>query len=169
MSIETKQGATETSHAVISRRGFLAVTGAGGAGLLLGLNLGVGSKVAHAAAGPFVPNAFVRIGTDDTVTIISKHIEFGQGVHTGLATMLADELDADWTTVSVEHAPADAERYANLSWGPVQGTGGSSATPNSWEQMRSAGATARAMLISAAAQHWKVPASDEFRVSSGII
>ena len=169
MSIQAKLNADEANRASISRRGFLAVTGAGSAGLLMGIDLGVGSRIAQAATGPFAPNAFVRIGTDNTVTIISKHIEFGQGVHTGLATMLADELDADWSTVSVEHAPADAERYANLSWGPVQGTGGSSATPNSWEQMRTAGATARAMLLSAAAQHWGVPASDEFAVTDSVI
>ncbi len=83
----------------------------------------------------------------------------GQGTYTGLATILADELDADWKQVRVEGAPADATRYNNLFWGPAQGTGGSTAMANSWEQLRKAGATGRAMLVSAAARRWKVGAA----------
>ena len=108
------------------------------------------------AADGFAPNAFVRITPDNTVTIVAKHLEMGQGAHTGLATVLADELDADWAQVRVEAAPSDPTRYNNLLWGPVQGTGGSSAIANSWAQLRKAGATARAMLVSAAAQKWGV-------------
>ena len=114
-----------------------------------------------AAPAVFAPNAFVRIAPDNTVTIIAKHIEFGQGAHTGLATLLAEELDADWSQIRVESAPADASRYNNLAWGPAQGTGGSSAIANSWEQLRRAGATARAMLVAAAAQRWQVPAGGD--------
>src|SRR5512139_1104817 len=99
----------------------------------------------------FEPNAFLRIGTDNTVTVISKHLEMGQGTYTGLATILAEELDADWKTVRIEGAPADAKRYNNLFWGPAQGTGGSTAMANSWEQLRRAGAAGRAMLAGAAA------------------
>ena len=99
----------------------------------------------------FAPNAFVRIAPDNTVTIVAKHLEMGQGSHTGLATVVAEELDADWAQVRVEAAPSDATRYNNLVWGPVQGTGGSSAIANSWAQLRKAGATARAMLVAAAA------------------
>ena len=91
----------------------------------------------------FEPNAFVRIGADNTVTVISKHIEMGQGTYTGLATIVAEELDAAWSQVRVEGAPADASRYNNLFWGPTQGTGGSTAIANSWEQLRKAGASAR--------------------------
>ncbi len=112
-----------------------------------------------AATGPLAPNQFVRVGTDNLVTIVCKHHEMGQGNTTGLASMAADELDADWSLVRTEYAPADAKLYANLAFG-LQGTGGSSAIANSYLQMRSAGATARAMLVAAAAEAWKVPASE---------
>jgi isoquinoline 1-oxidoreductase beta subunit len=111
-----------------------------------------------AAPAAFAPNAFVRIGSDNSVTVISKHLEMGQGSYTGIATVLSDELDADWSLVRVESAPADAKRYANLAFGTMQGTGGSSAMANSWMQLRQAGARARAMLLSAAAAQWHVPA-----------
>jgi isoquinoline 1-oxidoreductase beta subunit len=101
------------------------------------------------------------------VVVIAKHLEMGQGSFTGLATLAAEELDADWAQVSVEAAPADAARYANTLWG-AQGTGGSTAMANSHEQMRRAGATARAMLVNAAAAEWKVPAA-EISVSLGTI
>jgi isoquinoline 1-oxidoreductase beta subunit len=84
----------------------------------------------------------------------------GQGTYTGLATILAEELDADWHRVNVEGAPADAQRYNNLLWGETQGTGGSTAIANSWQQLRKAGATGRAMLVSAAARLWQVEADD---------
>jgi isoquinoline 1-oxidoreductase subunit beta len=116
----------------------------------------------------FSPNAFVRIGGDNTVTIIAKHVEMGQGSYTGLATLVAEELDADWSKVKVEGAPADAKLYNNLAWGEVQGTGGSSAIANSYEQLRNAGAAARAMLVAAAAEQWKVPA-ENITVENGIV
>src|SRR5205823_5529242 len=81
------------------------------------------------ADGVFAPNAFVRIASDNTVTIIGKHLEMGQGTYTGLAVILAEELDADWSQMRVEAAPADATRYNNLRWGPVQGTGGGTHLP----------------------------------------
>src|SRR5207245_994627 len=125
----------------------------------------------HAAAAAdevLAPNAFVRIAPDNTVTIVGKHIEMGQGSHTGLATILAEELDADWSQIRVEAAPADAERYNNLAFGPMQLTGGSTAMANSWEQMRRAGATARAMLVEAAAREWGVPTT-EITVDRGVV
>ena len=156
---------TDIAIANLSRRRFLQ----GSAGLTLGFvlptaiaaNAGPG-KAGEGLVAPvtFEPNAFLRIGTDNTVTVLSKHLEMGQGTYTGLATLVAEELDADWKTVRVEGAPADAKRYNNLFWGPAQGTGGSTAMANSWEQMRKAGAAARAMLVSAAAQQWKVPAGE---------
>src|SRR5215470_253812 len=115
----------------------------------------------------FAPNAFVSIGADDTVTVLVKHIEFGQGPFTGLATLVAEELDADWPKVRAEHAPADVNLYKNLLFG-MQGTGGSTAIANSYEQMRKAGAAARAMLVEAAAQNWRVPAN-EISVDRGIL
>src|ERR1700733_7519303 len=128
------------------------------------------------AAGPatpspgstFTPNAFLRIGSDNSVTVIAKHVEMGQGAYTGIATVAAEELDADWSMVRVESAPADAQRYANLVFGTLQGTGGSSAMANSWMQLREAGAKARVMLVTAAAQEWKVPAS-ELTVDKGVV
>lgn len=113
------------------------------------------------------PNAFLRINADDSVTVICKHIEFGQGISTGLATLAAEELDAEWSKVSVEMAPANAVLYANLNMGQ-QGTGGSSGIANSFYQMRKAGAAARHMLIAAAAQSWGVPA-EEITIDKGVL
>ncbi len=127
------------------------------------------AAVAMPASGaPFAPNAFLRIGADNSVTVIAKHLEMGQGAYTGIATIVAEELDADWAQVRVESAPADAKRYANLAFGTIQGTGGSSAMANSWNQLREAGAKARAMLLTAAASDWHVPAS-ELTVSKGVV
>ena len=155
-----------------SRRDFLKASGA----LLLGVHLplalaqsGPGRTVpAAGAAAAFTPNAFVRIGADNTVTVIVKHLEMGQGTYTGLPTLVAEELDADWSQIRAEGAPADAKRYNNLLWGEAQGTGGSTALANSYEQLRKAGAAARAMLVAAAAAKWQVPAS-QIKVSKGIV
>jgi isoquinoline 1-oxidoreductase beta subunit len=138
-----------------------------GAGLVIGLRLPLRAKATTTAAEELMPNAFVRIGLDDTVTVLSKHIEFGQGTFTGLATVLAEELDADWSRIRVEAAPSDVQLYANLFFG-VQGTGGSTAMANSWEQMRRAGATARALLVAAAAESWGVAAA-EIEVREGVV
>jgi isoquinoline 1-oxidoreductase beta subunit len=154
--------------AALDRRQFLASGLTVGTGLVIGLRLPLAAgAAAAAAAGAAELNAFVRIGTDDTVTVIAKHLEFGQGTHTGLATLLAEELDADWATVRVVAAPADVARYKNLFFG-IQGTGGSTAMANSWEQMRRAGATARAMLVAAAAATWSVPVA-EIAVARGVV
>jgi isoquinoline 1-oxidoreductase beta subunit len=156
-----------------SRRAFLKDAGAVTAtALIIGFEW-VGNPRRAAAAistsgAPFAPNAFVRIGADNSVTIIAKHLEMGQGSYTGIATVLAEELDADWTLVRVESAPADAKRYGNSVLGGIQGTGGSSAMANSWSQLRDAGGKARAMLVSAAATQWHVPA-EELTVDKGII
>ena len=148
----------------LSRRQLLG----GGAALLIGLSLPLPGRAQAAGSGPFAPNAFLRIGDDDRVTILSKHIEFGQGAYTGLATALAEELDADWASLRVEAAPSDPAIYNNLAWGPAQGTGGSTSMANSFMQMRQAGAMARAMLLEAAAQRWSVPPS-ALTVSRGTI
>jgi isoquinoline 1-oxidoreductase beta subunit len=116
----------------------------------------------------FAPNAFLRIAADDSVTVIAKHLEMGQGAYTGIATIVAEELDADWSRVRVESAPADAKRYGNLALGNIQGTGGSSAMANSWTQLREAGGKARAMLLSAAAKGWHVPVA-ELTVAKGVV
>ena len=139
----------KTSTVKLDRRAFLQAGLAVGGGLMLGLRL---DNADAANLTPFMPNAFVRIAADDSVTVITKHLEMGQGVHTGLATLLAEELDADWAQIHIEAAPADARRYNNLNWGAAQGTGGSWSINNAWLQMREAGATARAMLVAAAAK-----------------
>ena len=92
----------------------------------------------------------------------------GQGAYTGLATVVAEELDADWAQIRVESAPADASKYANLVFGTMQGTGGSSAMAKSWTQLRNAGATARAMLVAAAAAEWNVAAAS-LSVERGVV
>ncbi|MCL6693305.1 xanthine dehydrogenase family protein molybdopterin-binding subunit [Pseudomonas sp. R3.Fl] len=152
----------------VSRRHFLRGAGGLALGIYFAPLLGRFGDPQAAAAKAFEPNAFVRIAPDGTVTVIAKHVEMGQGSYTGLATLLAEELDADWSKVRVEGAPADAKRYANLAFGTLQGTGGSSAMANSFEQMRKAGATARAMLVAAAAQQWKVPA-EQIEVHDGVV
>ncbi|MDH3639780.1 MAG: xanthine dehydrogenase family protein molybdopterin-binding subunit [Gammaproteobacteria bacterium] len=159
------------------RRTFLKKTVTAAAGLTLAVYL---PRLGADSAGPgktvtgtmgeagFAPNAFVRIGTDNTVTVIVKHLEMGQGTYTGLSTLVAEELDAAWSQVKAEGAPADAARYNNLFWGPVQGTGGSTAIANSFEQMRKAGAAAREMLVNAAAEKWQV-AADTITVHGGVV
>ena len=137
-----------------SRRAFLIGSLAAGGALVVGV------RMPQAAGGAFAPNAFVRIGPDDIVTVIIKHLDIGQGVTTGLSTIVAEELDADWAKVRAQFAPSDASRYANLIFGPVQATGGSTSIANSWAQLRHAGAAARAMLTAAAAQAWGVPQSE---------
>jgi len=154
-----------------SRRDFLKTAGSVSAlALTIGFEWGGTTRraLAMASGTPFAPNAFVRVGTDDTVTVIAKHLEMGQGSYTGIATVLADELDADWSLVRVESAPADAKRYANLAFGTMQGTGGSSAMANSWTQLREAGAKARAMLLTAASHEWGVPVA-ELTVDKGVV
>ncbi len=162
----------DTSSALTSPASSLSrrqVLGGVLTGLVIGFRLPVpGTRLAAEAAPPPAAaanpaahafNAFVRIAPDDTITVLSKHIEFGQGPYTGIATILAEELDAEWSQIRVEAAPADATLYANLAFG-VQGTGGSTAMANSWDQLRKAGAEARARLVQAAASQWRVPASE---------
>ncbi len=170
----------------ISRRRFLITSVSMGAGLTLGVHLAGCSDKQEAQtqklpeAGPgkaggeivsdfsFEPNAFVRIQPDNTVIVIMKHFEMGQGTYTGLSTLIAEELDADWDQIKVEAAPANAKLYNNNFWGPMQGTGGSTAIANSFEQMRKAGAAAKQMLVAAAARQWKV-AAEEITVEEGIL
>jgi isoquinoline 1-oxidoreductase beta subunit len=151
-----------------SRRRFLQGAAAATAGLTIGFHWAGNSRVVAATNDVLAPNAFVRVAPDNTVTVIIKHLEMGQGTYTGLATIVAEELDADWSQVRAETAPADASRYNNLAFGQIQGTGGSSAVANSWDQLRQAGATARAMLVAAAAAEWNVPAA-EITVDRGVV
>ncbi|MEH3107076.1 MAG: molybdopterin-dependent oxidoreductase [Sphingomonas fennica] len=154
----------------LTRRDMLSQGGALVVGFTLapmgGRALAQGTPKAPAV--PPSPNAYIRIAPDDSVTILSKHIEFGQGPYTGIATLIAEELDADWTQMRAAAAPADARFYGNSSFGGMQGTGGSTAMASSYMVMREAAARARAMLVLAAAQAWKVdPAA--ITVEKGVI
>lgn len=160
-----------TQEVATSRRDFLKLIGGVGAGLTLGVSITNQKAFASeqsASDVSFEPNAFVRIGSDNTVTVMIKHVEMGQGTYTGLTTLVAEELDAAWEQMVPEGAPADASRYNNTLWGPMQGTGGSTAIANSYMQLRTAGAVAKSMLVAAAAKKWGV-SSDEIVVSSGVV
>jgi isoquinoline 1-oxidoreductase beta subunit len=146
-----------------SRRTFLKVSAGTVGGLVLALNLPRG---ASAAEGEFI-QPFVHIRPDNTVVVLSKHLDKGQGTASGLATLVADELDAAWEQVTVEFAPSNPQLYANSLFG-VQGTGGSTAMANSFLQYRAAGAAAKAMIVAAAAKSWGVPAA-EITVSNGVV
>src|ERR1700691_1329114 len=158
--------------ASVSRRRFLATGASATTGLVVGFyapksNGFFATMLAKNREDVFSPNAFLQVAPDNTVTIVSKHQEAGQGIYTGLATIIAEELDADWSQVRVKPAPADRDLYKNLQFGS-QGTGGSNSIANSYEQYRRAGATARAMLVAAAADRWGVP-SGEITVDEGIV
>ena len=100
----------------------------------------------------FAPNAFLRIGTDNSIKVLLSHAEMGQGIWTTLTMLIAEELDADWKNIKVEHAPP-AKEYFHTAWG-MQLTGGSSTTWSEFDRYRKAGATARILLVQAAAKKW---------------
>jgi len=162
------------SAAAMKRRDFLKTGAAVGGGLLISLYLPELAQAAVPArtldkfksAGPatFAPNAFIRIAPDDSITIIVNKSEMGQGVYTSLPMLIAEELEADWSKIKVESAPVDPA-YNHPMFG-IQMTGGSTSTASEWERFRKAGATARLMLIAAAAQEWKVD-SQSLHASNG--
>ena len=155
-----------------NRRGFLKISGGG---LVLGLaalplsaSLPAGTTHAQTpASASGLVDTFVKIAPDNTVTVIIKHLDKGQGAATGLATLVAEELDASWSQIRTEFAPSDPMKYKNFAFG-VQGVGGSTGLANSFEQYRRAGATARAMIVAAAAKEWGVAAS-EIAITSGVV
>ena len=143
--------------ATMGRRSFIKLAGFAGGGLVLAFNLN--ARVAraedgHPEADSETLNAFVRVAPDNTVTVVSKGPEIGQGIKTAFGLIIAEELDADWKTVKVDQALINPKVYG------YQGAGGSTSIPRGWDQLRQAGATARAMLIAAAAKQWNVPASE---------
>jgi isoquinoline 1-oxidoreductase beta subunit len=154
-----------------SRRTFLKVTTLAGAGFIIGCSdspdVAPAASSAVPAGPPAAMNAFVKIGSDNKITVVVKHLDKGQGVTTGLPTIVAEELDAAWEQMTWEFAPADTARYANLALG-LQGTGGSTSIANSWMQYRQAAAGARAMLVQAAAARWGVDAAT-ITVENGIV
>jgi isoquinoline 1-oxidoreductase subunit beta len=142
----------------VSRRNFIKITGLAGGGLVLALQLGPGAQKARAqtgaAATTFSANPYVQIKSDGTIVLFAKNPEVGQGVKTSLPMIVAEELDADWKAVEVQQSVISRELYGN------QVAGGSTSTPTNFENLRRAGATARAMLVSAAAKTWGVPESE---------
>jgi isoquinoline 1-oxidoreductase beta subunit len=150
----------------VSRRDFLKSTTLAGGGLVIGFAIPGAGRFAQAqraqatAAGAtaFAPNAFLRIGADDSITVLIAHSEMGQGIWTALPMLIAEELDADWSKIKVEHAPA-AQAYAHTAFG-MQMTGGSTSTWSEFDRYRQAGAMARALLVQAAATRLGVPTAD---------
>jgi isoquinoline 1-oxidoreductase beta subunit len=159
----------------LSRRSFLVGTAAAGVGLTVGVYLHRRNSSTRIAAVEdigrvnldWAPQSFIRIDADSRITVISKYTEMGQGIYTGLATIVAEELDAAWEQMHVEAAPANIKLYMNLEFGS-QATGGSSSLASSFEQLRQVGAATRAMLLNAAAQQWVVPAT-ELTINNGVI
>src|SRR5829696_661434 len=155
-----------------SRRRFLVGAAVAGAGLTIGFGA-PGARAANdqgapdTVVGPF--EAYLRLAPDNTVTVLAAHLEMGQGPYTGTATLVAEELDADWSQMRAEGAWGNPKLYGNLAWGGnVQGTGGSTARASSSLRSRKAGPRARAMRVAAAAAGWHVPAA-EIRVEKGVL
>src|SRR5258705_6663661 len=151
----------------LSRRSFIISTAAVGSGLALGLNIPFGPAVVRAADGSPEVNAWVVIRPDDTVVIRIARTEMGQGTLTGLAQMCAEELECDWSKVTTEYPTPGQSVARKRAWGDFS-TGGSRGIRESNEYVRRGGATARVMLIQAAADEWKVPAA-ECAVNKGVI
>jgi isoquinoline 1-oxidoreductase beta subunit len=161
---------SETISGGVSRRSLL--TGGLAGGFLLAFHLPVRAanepvQPPDDTAGKFAPNAFIRIDSAGKTTLVMPQVEMGQGIYTAVAMILAEELDGDFSFIVLEHAPADEKLYANPLFG-IQATGGSTSVRAFWKPLRMAGATARAMLIQAAAQQWQVePAS--CTASNGVV
>ena len=144
---------------MLSRRSFLRVTALAGGGLMVVAHLDpMAELLAQAPPGftppTFLPTAFIKIHPDSTVTIVSKNPEIGQGIKNELPMVIADELDVDWKSVTLEQADLDPTKYGG------QVAGGSTATPTNWNPCRQVGAVVRQMLVTAAAEQWGVPASE---------
>jgi isoquinoline 1-oxidoreductase beta subunit len=144
----------------LSRRHFLSASAALGGGLLIGFRTGAAHTAESDAGAAFTPNAFIRIGSDGQIVLTMPYVEMGQGTYTSIPMLIAEELEVDLKQVRVEHAPPNEKLYGNPLLGGIQATGNSNAVRASWQPLRQAGATARTMLVSAAAKRWNVdPAS----------
>jgi len=144
----------------LSRRQFLSASAALGGGLLIGFRTGAAHAAEGAAGAAFTPNAFIRIGADGQIVLTMPYVEMGQGTYTSIPMLIAEELEVDLKQVRLEHAPPNEKLYGNPLLGGIQATGNSNAIRASWQPLRQAGATARTMLVSAAAKRWNVdPAS----------
>ena len=156
-------------EAGVSRRSFLIAAAATGGGLVVSFVLpGFADRAEAAGTSDLVPNAFVRIGSDGKVTLTMPYVEMGQGTYTSIPMLIAEELEVDLQQVQLEHAPPNEKLYGNPLLAGVQSTGNSNSVRASWQPLREAGATARTMLIAAAAKRWNVdPASCHAR--SGVV
>ncbi|MFJ1311404.1 molybdopterin cofactor-binding domain-containing protein [Agrobacterium sp. P15N1-A] len=156
-----------------SRRQFLLGSMTVAGGLAVGFHILAVSPAEAAdttpASGSPALTPYLTIGGDGKVTVLSSQFEMGQGSYNGLATLVAEELDADWSTIDVMGVAGNSKVYGNIAFGGAfQGTGGSTSMVTSWERYRKAGAAARAMLIAAAASEWGVQAS-EVAIENGIL
>ena len=151
--------ALKTTGPNVSRRAFMISSAAVGGGLVLGLNIPFGPGVVHAADGTPEVNAWVVIRPDDTVVVRIARSEMGQGTLTGLAQMVAEELECDWSKVTTEYPTPGTNVARKRVWGDF-GTGGSRGIRTSHEYVRKGGAAARMMLVQAAAEEWKVPVAE---------
>jgi isoquinoline 1-oxidoreductase beta subunit len=151
----------------LDRRSFLRVTALAGGGMMIATYLDpVATVLGQAPAQPpavFVPNAFIRITPDNVVTIISKNPEIGQGIKTSLPMIIADHLEVPWSSVRIEQASLDEQKYGR------QNAGGSTATPNNWDPLRQVGAAVRDMLVAAAAAEWNVAAAECYASAGTVI
>src|SRR5262249_22342603 len=140
--------------------GFPKAGAAAGGVLILSLSLPLADRHGEAAAADeFAPNAFIRIGSDGRIVLTMPYVEMGQGTYTSIPMLIAEELEVDLKQVRLEHAPPNEKLYANPLLG-VQATGNSNAIRGAWQPLRQAGATAKTMLVAAAAKKWDVdPAS----------
>ncbi len=155
----------------LSRRGFLKGSAVLGGGLVVAFVIPGAHRFALGAENQgnlFAPNAFLRIGNDNSVTVLLGHSEMGQGIWTGLTMLIAEELDADWSKIRIEHAPASAKDYGLAGFGGMQITGGSTSTWMEFDRYRQAGAAARLMLIEAAAKRFNV-APSTISTESGVV
>lgn len=155
----------------LSRRGFLKGSALLGGGLVVAFVIPGAHRFAMGAENQgnvFAPNAFLRIGNDNSVTVLLGHSEMGQGIWTGLTMLIAEELDADWSKIRVEHSPASAADYGLAGFGGMQITGGSTSTWMEFDRYRQAGAAARLMLVEAAAKRFNV-APSSIRTESGVV
>jgi isoquinoline 1-oxidoreductase beta subunit len=172
MSSQIKFGEPQPiDNMTTSRRDLVLSIAAGAGALIIGTHIGPGGMRRASAQAPrsWPLNAFVKIAQDNTVTVTIKHLDKGQGVTTGLTTIVADELDARWSQMRTEFAPANDSEYWNKAFPfPIQATGSSTSVSNSWDQLRTMGATARALLIEAAARRWQVPQS-AITIRNGVV
>lgn len=163
------QAVSASGAAGISRRGFMKTGAVAGGGLVLGFFMPAAGRFANAQQAPakvYEPNAFLHIAPDNTVTVQVNRLEFGQGVQTAMPMLIAEELDADWSKVKGALAPA-ADQYKDPAFG-IQITGGSGSIAHSYTQYREIGAKARAMLVAAAAQQWKV-SPEQVKAANGVL